>query len=88
MIRFDGTSFNVELSVAHETLEGVTTICLFGEDATWRQLSEKHLSDLTYTDVLTGLPNRALAFDPLRDAVIEARRGGSARRCPWRIWTA
>ena len=75
--QLDGTSFDVELSLARETLDGVPMICMFAEDVSWRQLSEKHLSDLAYTDMLTGLPNRVLALDRLRDAIVAARRGGS-----------
>ena len=75
--RLDGSSFDVELFVAQETLDGVSTTCVFGEDVTWRRLAEKNLSELAYTDALTGLPNRALAMDRLRDAIVQARAEGS-----------
>jgi len=39
-IRRDGTSFQVELSLTQETLDGVATICVFGQDVTDRQISE------------------------------------------------
>ncbi len=76
-IRRDGTAFDAELFLARETFDGMPTICVFGDDVTCRQLSEKHLSDLAYTDMLTGLPNRALVLDRLRDAIVEARSGQS-----------
>lgn len=72
-IRLDGTSFDAELFLAREVLDGIPTICVFGEDVTWRQFSEAYLTDLAYTDILTGLPNRALLLDRLRDAIVEAR---------------
>lgn len=76
-LRRDGTVFDVELFLARETFDGMPTICVFGEDVTSRRLSEQHLSDLAYTDMLTGLPNRARVLDRLRDAIVEARGGGS-----------
>ena len=72
-IRLDGSSFDVELLLAREMLDGVPMLCVFAEDVTWRRFSERHLSDLAFTDMLTGLPNRALLLDRLRDAVVEAR---------------
>jgi diguanylate cyclase (GGDEF)-like protein/PAS domain S-box-containing protein len=38
--------------------------------------SEKHLSQLAYYDVLTGLPNRQLFLDRLKMAITQARRSG------------
>jgi diguanylate cyclase (GGDEF)-like protein/hemerythrin-like metal-binding protein len=75
--RFDGTSFEAEFLLARETLDGAPVICLFGEDISWRHVSEKHLNELAYTDMLTGLPNRALLLDRLRDAIIDARDGNA-----------
>ncbi len=73
VIRRDGSSFDAELLLAREMLDGVPMLCVFAEDVTWRQLSEKNLIDLAYTDMLTGLANRALVLDRLRDALVEAR---------------
>ena len=71
--RLDGTSFDAELLLAQETLDGKPATCVFGADITWRRVSEKHLNALAYTDLLTGLPNRAMLLDRLRDAIVEAR---------------
>lgn len=71
--RLDGSSFDIQLTVTQEALDGVLTVGIFAEDVTWRQFSESHLSYLAYTDMLTGLPNRALAMDRLRDAIVEAK---------------
>jgi diguanylate cyclase (GGDEF)-like protein/hemerythrin-like metal-binding protein len=72
-IRLDGSSFNIELLLARETLDAALALFVFAEDITWRQLPESHLKDLAFTDSLTGLPNRAFALDRLRDAVAIAR---------------
>jgi diguanylate cyclase (GGDEF)-like protein/hemerythrin-like metal-binding protein len=76
-IRLDGSSFDVELLMACETLDGVPTLCVFAADVTWRRLFEKHLSSLAFTDTLTGLPNRARILDRLRNAIVEARGNNS-----------
>jgi len=72
--RADGTSFDMELHLARETLQGVPAICVFAEDVSSRRLSESQLSSLAYSDSLTGLPNRALLLDRLRNAVLAANR--------------
>jgi diguanylate cyclase (GGDEF)-like protein/hemerythrin-like metal-binding protein len=72
-IRLDGASFDIELLLARETLNEVSTVCVFARDVTCHRSAEQHLSYLAYTDVLTGLPNRALLMDRLRDAVVKAR---------------
>jgi diguanylate cyclase (GGDEF)-like protein/hemerythrin-like metal-binding protein len=75
--RLDGSSFDAELLLARETIDGVPLLCVFAEDVTWQQLSEQNLIDLAYTDALTGLPNRALVMDRLRDAIVKARGADS-----------
>ncbi len=44
------------------------------DDITDRKRSEERLAFLAQYDVLTGLPNRALFYDRLRQAVVRARR--------------
>ena len=44
------------------------------EDITERKLSEEQLANLAHYDSLTGLPNRVLFNDRLRQAVAQARR--------------
>ena len=72
-IRLDGASFEVELFLARETRGGVSTMCVLAKDGTRHRNADKHLSYLAFTDVLTGLPNRALLMDRLRDAIVKAR---------------
>ena len=76
-IRLDGSSFDVEMLLAQEVVDGVAMLCMFAADVTWRRLFEKHLNALAYTDALTGLPNRARILDRLRDAIVEARSSNS-----------
>ncbi len=53
-------------------IEGVLTSSL---DITANKRTEQHLRYLAHHDSLTGLPNRALLFDRLRQAITRARRG-------------
>ena len=76
-VRFDASSFDVELLLARETLDGIPMLCVFAMDVTQRRSFERQLRDLAFTDVLTGLPNRAWILDELRDAVVEARSDNS-----------
>jgi predicted signal transduction protein with EAL and GGDEF domain len=71
--RLDGSSFKVEMHLAREFLDGIPAICVFAEDVTWRRLSESNLAYLAFTDVLTGLPNRAFLLDRLSDGLVMAR---------------
>jgi diguanylate cyclase (GGDEF)-like protein/hemerythrin-like metal-binding protein len=76
-IRLDGSSFDVELLLAREMIDGVSILCAFAADVTCRRLFERHLKALAFTDALTGLPNRARIMDRLRDAIVEARSASS-----------
>jgi diguanylate cyclase (GGDEF)-like protein/hemerythrin-like metal-binding protein len=76
-IRLDGSSFDVELLLAHEAVDGVPILCMFAADITWRRLFERHLNALAFIDALTGLANRARILDRLRDAIVEARSSNS-----------
>ncbi|MBI3571271.1 MAG: EAL domain-containing protein [Gammaproteobacteria bacterium] len=54
----------------------ITHFVSTGKDITERKRAEERLSFLAYYDVLTGLPNRALLLDHLKQATIEADRIG------------
>ncbi len=73
--RADGTSFPVEYW-AHPMIrdgELVGTVVAF-TDISERKRAEADLHRLAYYDALTGLPNRVLFSDRLRQALIDARR--------------
>lgn len=77
-IRKDGHEFPVQLTSvpmrdAHGKCIGVITAC---EDITGRKDSEKKIEHLAYYDSITGLPNRALLMDRLRQALALAQREG------------
>jgi diguanylate cyclase (GGDEF)-like protein/PAS domain S-box-containing protein len=77
-IRKDGEEFPVQLTSvpmrdAHGRCIGVITAC---EDITGRKDTEKKIKHLAYYDTVTGLPNRALFMDRLRQALALAQREG------------
>jgi diguanylate cyclase (GGDEF)-like protein/PAS domain S-box-containing protein len=54
----------------------VLSVLSLGQDVTARVLAEERLQHLATHDVLTGLPNRVLLLDRLRQAIARARRSG------------
>jgi diguanylate cyclase (GGDEF)-like protein/PAS domain S-box-containing protein len=52
----------------------VYRIAGIGEDITEKKAAEERLSQLAHFDILTGLPNRALFLDRMRQAMTLARR--------------
>jgi len=73
-VREDGSSFEIELRLAFESIDGQPTVVAFGGDITQRNRSETQLSYLAYSDWLTGLPNRAFLADRLGQTMRTARR--------------
>jgi diguanylate cyclase (GGDEF)-like protein/PAS domain S-box-containing protein len=55
---------------------GIRGVVITSRDVTERQKAEKRAQYLSQHDGLTGLPNRLLMQDRLRQAIIQARRGG------------
>lgn len=77
-LRRDGRLFDAELSCLEVHLpDGPGTVILV-QDVTERRRAEMRLSYLAFTDALTGLPNRALYFDRMRQRLLDARRAGSS----------
>ncbi len=52
------------------------------DDITERKHAEQQVQHLAYSDTLTGLPNRALLMQQLRDALARCDRDGDAARRP------
>jgi diguanylate cyclase (GGDEF)-like protein/PAS domain S-box-containing protein len=76
LVRPDGTlrwihdrAFPVE-----DETGAVYRIAGIAEDVTSRKLAEEQLLNLAHYDVLTGLPNRVLFYDRLKQSLAQARR--------------
>jgi len=73
--RKDGTAFPVEINRwIHRTADGPILVGV-AHDISERKRAEARLNQLAHYDVLTGLPNRALIHDRLRQAMARAERG-------------
>jgi diguanylate cyclase (GGDEF)-like protein/hemerythrin-like metal-binding protein len=75
--RGDATTFEVELRFESVMFRGQSLLAVFAQDVTDRYRVEAQLNLLAYSDPLTGLGNRALFADRLRQAALTTR--GTAR---------
>ena len=73
----DGSSREVEFLGAFADAGDGPAIAAIVVDVTERQRKESRLSSLAFVDGLTGLPNRALFMDRLREAFVGVRAGGN-----------
>lgn len=78
--RSDGTSFPAEVrsSVLFHTDGTPRAITIVARDITERRRLEEDLRHQAFHDVLTGLPNRALFYDRLDQAIRVSEREGTA----------
>jgi diguanylate cyclase (GGDEF)-like protein/hemerythrin-like metal-binding protein/PAS domain S-box-containing protein len=76
--RGDSTTFEVELQFEQLPHSGEALLAIFAQDVTDRFRAAKQLNLLAYSDPLTGLANRALFTDRLRQAALATRRTGQA----------
>jgi diguanylate cyclase len=74
--RADGSSFAVEVTVSESRLEAVSQMIVFIRDITERKAALDRMALLANYDSLTGLPNRVLFRDRLREGMKRARRNG------------
>jgi diguanylate cyclase (GGDEF)-like protein/PAS domain S-box-containing protein len=72
--RSDRTALQVELGASRFVYRGEEALQVIFRDITERKLAKARLESLAHYDSLTSLPNRALFFDRLRQAVSEAQR--------------
>lgn len=79
-LRSDGVEFVTEINPTEVWIGGRRAFTAFLRDVTERKQAEESIRHLAYHDNLTGLPNRALFYDRLRQAIGMARRnrGGVA----------
>lgn len=73
-IRASGEQFPLELSASDMMLHGQRYFVGIVRDITDRKLAEQKIMHLAHHDQLTGLPNRVLFFDRLKQAIHLARR--------------
>ena len=74
--RRDGSIFPLSISVSELTHDGQTQYIGLVHDITERRHSEESIHRLAFYDGLTGLPNRRLLMDRLKQALITAGRSG------------
>lgn len=73
-LRADGSVFEAELVATSGEAPSGPALVVLVTDVTARRRAEKQLSYLAFLDPLTGLANRALFLDRLRDTLVAARR--------------
>jgi diguanylate cyclase (GGDEF)-like protein/hemerythrin-like metal-binding protein/PAS domain S-box-containing protein len=73
-LRTDGTIFDIELRFGLIAHDGEGLMAIFAQDITERRRTETQLGLLAYSDPLTGLANRAMFADRLRQVALRARR--------------
>ncbi len=76
-LRQDGSTFPAEVSARLIELDGHTYFQGILRDITERKRAEEQIMFLAHHDCLTGLPNRNLLQDRLRQNLARARRNGS-----------
>ena len=73
-LRGDGSVFEAEVTATLGALPDGPALLLLVTDVTERRRAEKQLSYMAFLDPLTGLANRALFLDRMRDTLSAARR--------------
>ncbi|HOE16036.1 MAG TPA: diguanylate cyclase [Syntrophorhabdaceae bacterium] len=76
VVRKDGVSLYIEVSMTHMTYDGELVVLALLRDVTERKQAEETIRQLAYYDALTGLPNRILLNDRLTMALAQAQRAG------------
>lgn len=75
-IRRDGTEIPVELSLSAVLLKGESSAVGIIKDISKRKRTEAEMEHMAYHDALTGLPNRLLLDDRLKQSIAHAGRSG------------
>jgi len=74
--RKDGSTYPVEVSLHYAADENPPVFVAIVQDITQRKSNDARIEQLAFYDPLTGLANRALMIDRLRQAVARAERYG------------
>jgi diguanylate cyclase len=74
--RAEGEAFPVEITVSESRLKGAAQMIAFIRDITERKATQDRMALLANYDSLTGLPNRVLFRDRLREGMKRAKRTG------------
>jgi diguanylate cyclase (GGDEF)-like protein/PAS domain S-box-containing protein len=72
--RKDGSQYPVEVHLQYSSIENPPVFVAVVSDISERQLAQERLNYLAFYDPLTGLPNRQLLIDRLRQAMSESSR--------------
>ena len=74
--RPDGSHVDLEISASHLAWDGIDVVCIAVRDVTERRREEERTRHIAFHDPLTGLPNRSLFQDRLKQALHAASRNG------------
>ncbi|OYT92023.1 MAG: hypothetical protein CFE43_10700 [Burkholderiales bacterium PBB3] len=72
----DGSLFPIHLSLSKISRNGQTTLIGIVRDITQQRHDEDEIRRLAFYDPLTGLPNRRLLMDRLKQAIVTSARAG------------
>ena len=72
--RKNGEIFWGQLSASSAEIEGIPCILVFIRDVSAAKVAEEEIKNLAFYDPLTGLPNRRLLWERLRQALIVSTR--------------
>ncbi len=76
-VRADGGEFDAELLLTRIDAAALPdAVAVTWTDVSARRTADEHLRHMAFSDPLTGLANRALLGDRLRQALLHARRSG------------
>ena len=75
--RKNGEVFWAELSASYADFDGESCVISYIRDVSAAKADEEKIRSLAFYDTLTGLPNRRLLWERLRQALISSIRSGS-----------
>lgn len=74
--RQNGALFPIQLSMSRISRSGQATLIAIVRDITQQRMDEEEIRRLAFYDPLTGLPNRRLLMDRLKQAMLTSTRSG------------